>query len=185
MSNIILMWSKWADAYMQLTGWFNATIRRFPKDLERLRKIEHARLILAHWLSLLSALATDRFLQGDINRMVFRNRFALKVSGIRKCSSSRDLRRNFSHWSQLIVRREQLPRRFFSGGQNLTFDAFPLSDLLEAVNAEYQLAANSERRDNVIERPASYLSRRLTEAFVERQGRGSDRQKDALKKLKA
>lgn len=70
------MFSKWSDGYMQLVGFIEATLAHLddekansPVIMLRQRGLKNFRMILSHWFSLLSALATFRLMQGDISLM--------------------------------------------------------------------------------------------------------------------
>lgn len=91
------MFSKWGDAYMQLQGFINCTIASKPDMRERL---EHERLELAHYMSLLSAMAVERLTRGDIRRMEMRRRKGVA-------------------WKDQIVFRETLRANDLTGSRNL------------------------------------------------------------------
>jgi len=101
---IVTMFSKWTDAYSQLQGFISSTITtkglREPGREKELAKIEHARDELTHYFSLLSAVAVERLMRGDIRRMQMR-------------------RKNGANWNELVVFREHLRHNDLTGSRHL------------------------------------------------------------------
>jgi len=72
------MWSKWTDAFLQLMVFINATCDQKnesgidpdnEKQLEDVRYLLYARGEITHYFSVLSAMACNRLVRGDIRRM--------------------------------------------------------------------------------------------------------------------
>eukprot|EP00929_Paragymnodinium_shiwhaense_P064406 TRINITY_DN32249_c0_g2_i3.p1 TRINITY_DN32249_c0_g2~~TRINITY_DN32249_c0_g2_i3.p1 ORF type:complete len:490 (-),score=88.64 TRINITY_DN32249_c0_g2_i3:73-1542(-) len=66
------MFSKWTDAYLQLMSFINATEKFNGGENEDTEFLEHCRIELTHYFSILSAVASQRLVRGDIRRMEMR-----------------------------------------------------------------------------------------------------------------
>lgn len=127
--DIVLMFSKWSDAYSQLQGFISSAIRANglmePGKEEQLAILEHARFEVTHYFSLLSAIAVERLMRGDIRRMQLRTK-------------------NGASWSQQIVHRENLRQHDLTGARNLCHMQVLDLDALQASLAEDDIVALAE-----------------------------------------
>merc|ERR550514_1484907 len=114
------MWSKWGDSFMQLQAFINSSERKYANDRERVEELEHCRQTLVHWFSMMSALATDRLIRGDINRMEVKTRLVRSRDPrlVREPGQS-------SFWDSLVIRRELLNEGFSAMGEP-AFNVIPL-----------------------------------------------------------
>jgi len=95
---VTMMFSKWGDAFSQLQGFINSTIKIKPDcDVE---KLEHYRCEITHMFTLLSAMAVERLSRGDIRRMEMRRRKGVP-------------------WAEQVVFRENLRAKDLTGSRNL------------------------------------------------------------------
>jgi len=108
--NTSVMFSKWAESYCQIMNFMNTT----EKDLQqlvadgdfdiqpKLMELCRMRHSLAHYFSLLAALASHRLTHGDISRM----RRRAEQFGVRSWKSF--LQSLCKHWDELVVASEDL-----------------------------------------------------------------------------
>mmetsp|Transcript_108025 Transcript_108025/g.168922 ORF Transcript_108025/g.168922 Transcript_108025/m.168922 type:complete len:623 (-) Transcript_108025:51-1919(-) len=98
------MFSKWSDAYSQIQGFINSTIktkmRNETENREVIDRLSHARCEVTHMFSVLSAVAVERLMRGDITRMERRMK-------------------NGAPWSELVVLRETLREKDLTGSKKL------------------------------------------------------------------
>lgn len=97
------MFSKWSDAYAQLQGFINSTIKtkRLSSDnIEHIEKLDHARCEIIHLFTVLSAVSVERLARGDIRRMEMRRRKGVA-------------------WQEQVVFRENLREKDLTGSRNL------------------------------------------------------------------
>lgn len=95
---VTMMFSKWGDAFSQLQGFINSTIK-ISKDCD-VQKLEHFRCEITHFFTLLSAMAVERLTRGDIRRMEMRRRKGVP-------------------WAEQVVFRENLREKDLTGSKNL------------------------------------------------------------------
>lgn len=73
---VTMMFSKWSDAYSQLQGFVNSTIKikllKEPGNSDIIDRLNHARCEITHMFTVLSAVAVERLIRGDISRMEMR-----------------------------------------------------------------------------------------------------------------
>lgn len=94
---VTMMFSKWGDAFSQLQGFINSTVKMGKGDTELL---EHYRCEITHMFTLLSAMAVERLSRGDIRRMEMRRRKGVA-------------------WKEQVVFRENLRSKDLTGSRNL------------------------------------------------------------------
>lgn len=151
------MFSKWADSYTQLVSFINSSELKYTAEAEaaenpdplikKLEAMASVRLSLAHYFSLLSALAAHRLTHGDIARMSRRSeKFGTAGSGWATsiCFCGR-LRRN---WHKLIVSREDLRFDDATGALDLpTLRVYELEDLASQI----QSRVRKQKRGSVMD----------------------------------
>lgn len=94
------MYSKWSDSFSQLQGFINSSIKAKKANGEEVIQLEHARFEVTHYFSLLSAMAVERLMRGDIRRMQLR-------------------RAQGAAWSEQVVFREHLRYHDLVGSKQL------------------------------------------------------------------
>jgi len=97
---ITFMYSKWCDAYSQLQGFITSKIKSPTTGGNEAMKLEHLRFEITHYFSMLSAMAVERLLRGDIRRMQLR-------------------RSQGAAWSEQVVFREHLRYHDIVGSKRL------------------------------------------------------------------
>mmetsp|Transcript_36896 Transcript_36896/g.68944 ORF Transcript_36896/g.68944 Transcript_36896/m.68944 type:complete len:548 (-) Transcript_36896:49-1692(-) len=132
---VMFMYSKWCDAYSQLMGFITCTEKM--KENADTRRLEHTRMEITHFFSLLSAVASERLMRGDIKRMEMRRRKGVP-------------------WNQQVVFRENLRTTDLTGSKNL----FPMRVLLlnphqydEADEESDDAHRVSDKMDRVLSQP--------------------------------
>jgi len=124
------MFVKWSDAYCQVVSFCNATLSHLTDDQEQMREdIDFWKCTLAHWYSLLAALASDRLINGDISEVENRDAVA--------------------SWRERVIRREDL-RQIHRKNRGV----IPLPDF-----TCYDLIKPNDAKLNVDDKPTSWIRR--------------------------
>lgn len=88
-----LMYSKWCDAYTQIQAFINSAAKRTAKtDTEKNCQLAHLKKEMTHYFTLLSCVAVERLMRGDIRRMQLRRKHG--VSWSKQVVFRKDLRIN-------------------------------------------------------------------------------------------
>jgi len=121
------MFVKWSDAYCQVVSFCNATLAHLTDEQEQVREdIDFWKCTLAHWYSLLAALASDRLINGDISEVENRDAVA--------------------PWKERVIRREHLRRIY-----RINRGVIPLPDF-----TCYDLVKPNDTELNVDHKPLSW-----------------------------
>lgn len=108
-----LMHSKWGDAYSQIQAFINSAAKRSSKkkDQDTCAQLEHLKNETTHYFSLLSCVAIERLMRGDLRRMMLR-------------------RKQGASWSSQVVFRKDLRINDLTGScelcvmRSLNFESF-------------------------------------------------------------
>jgi len=138
-SQLQLLFSKWADCFVQLTSFINTAERGLDSQsvndeyFEKMQKLVHMRCSFQHNFSLMSALASHRLTHGDVSRM---GRISSQL-GIRTLLYPIRL---LQHWNELVLTRQDLRFNDDIGARSLPdFRVFDLeTDFKQVIRAKMQ-----------------------------------------------
>jgi len=148
-----LLYSKWADCFVQVTSFINTAERDLeckpatPEILEKMQNLAQLRYNFQHNFSLLSALSAHRLTHGDISRMC---RISASL-GIHTLLYPIKLVR---HWKELVVTCQDLRFNDDIGAKSLPdFRVFYLeSDFKQTIRAKMQKRTSTDKKSAAVGR---------------------------------